>query len=430
MNSTHSKITAIVGAQWGDEGKGKITDFFACDADYVVRFHGGNNAGHTVIVEGNVFKLHLIPSGVVYGHPTSIIGNGVVVDPAALLEEIRYIKEKGIEPKLMVSARAHVIMPYHIILDGVLSNHQGDLAAGSTRRGIAPVYADKMYRNGIRMVDLLEPEVFREKLEKGYAFSKGIIEKVLGSRLDISIDEIFTTYSAYGQRLKPYITDTSVELYRAHKAGKSILFEGAQGISLDVDHGIYPYTTSSNTAAGHISTGTGVSFRDINRIIGVTKAYLSRVGESPLPSEIHGDEAKALRDKGGEFGTTTGRPRRVGWLDLVQVRQAVRVNGLTEIALTKLDVLNGFKELPVCVAYDVEGERITEMPASLTQYRKARPIYETLPGWDDLPDDVLDRGFDFLPENLKAYIYFIEREVDCPVKIVSIGPQRHETIIR
>ncbi len=430
MNSTHSKITAIVGAQWGDEGKGKITDFFARNSDYVVRFHGGNNAGHTVIVEGNVFKLHLIPSGVVYGHPTSIIGNGVVVDPAALLEEIQYVKAKGIEPKLMVSARAHVIMPYHIILDGVLSNHQGDLAAGSTRRGIAPVYADKMYRNGIRMVDLLEPEVFREKLEKGYAFSKGIIEKALGSRLNISIEEIFTTYSTYGQRLKLYITDTSVELYRAHKAGKSILFEGAQGISLDVDHGIYPYTTSSNTAAGHISTGTGVSFRDINRIIGVTKAYLSRVGESPLPSEIHGDEARALRDKGCEFGTTTGRPRRVGWLDLVQVRQAVRVNGLTEIALTKLDVLNGVKELPVCVAYDVAGERITEMPASLTQYRKAKPIYETLPGWDDLPNDVLDRGFDFLPENLKAYIYFIEREVDCPVKIVSIGPQRHETIIR
>jgi len=423
-------IIAIVGAQWGDEGKGKVTDFFAGESDYVVRFHGGNNAGHTVVVDGNTFKLHLIPSGIVYGEPISIIGNGVVVDPKALLNEIAYIKAKGIFPKLMVSDRAHVIMPYHIALDGALTGHQGSLAAGSTRRGIAPVYADKMFRNGIRMIDLLEPDVFREKLEKGYAFSEGIIEKVLEQSLDITVDEIFDTYIKYGQQLKCFICDTSVELYHAHKAGKSILFEGAQGISLDVDHGVYPYTTSSNTAAGHISTGTGVSFRNIGRIIGVVKAYLSRVGESPLPSEILGDEAIALREKGVEYGTTTGRPRRVGWLDLVQVLQAVRVNGLTEIALTKLDVLNGFTELPVCVAYDVMGENIKEMPASLTQYRNAKPIYETLPGWGDLPEDVLEKGYDALPEPLKDYIAFIEKEVDCPVKIISIGPQRHETIVR
>ena len=430
MSSNPSKISVIVGAQWGDEGKGKVTDFFAGESDYVVRFHGGNNAGHTVIVDGNTFKLHLIPSGVVYGSPISIIGNGVVVDPNALLNEIAYVKEKGIEPKLLVSDRAHVIMPYHIVLDGALSGHQGSLAAGSTRRGIAPVYADKMFRNGIRMVDLLEPDVFREKLEKGYAFAKGLIEKSLGQRLEITIDEIFDTYLDYGEKLKTYIYDTSVELYKAHKAGKTILFEGAQGISLDVDHGVYPFTTSSNTAAGHISTGTGVSFRDIDRIIGVVKAYLSRVGESPLPSEIHGDEANSLREKGGEYGTTTGRPRRVGWLDLVQVRQAVRVNGLTEIALTKLDVLNGFNKLPVCVAYDVDGDQIKEMPASLTHYRKAQPIYEILPGWGDLSENIWDKGYDALPQTLKDYIDFIEQEVDCPVKIVSVGPQRHETIIR
>jgi len=430
VSSNPSKITAIVGAQWGDEGKGKITDFFAGESDYVVRFHGGNNAGHTVIVEGNTFKLHLIPSGIVYGEPMSIIGNGVVVDPKALLDEIAYVKEKGILPKLMVSDRAHVIMPYHIALDGALSGHQGDLAAGSTRRGIAPVYADKMFRNGIRMVDLLEPDVFQEKLAKGYSFSKGLIEKTLECTLDISMEKIFETYVIYGKKLAPYICDTSVELYNAHKAGKSILFEGAQGISLDVDHGVYPFTTSSNTAAGHISTGTGVSFRDIDRIIGVVKAYLSRVGESPLPSEIHGSDAAFLREKGVEYGTTTGRPRRVGWLDLVQVRQAVRVNGLTEIALTKLDVLDGFKELPVCVAYDVDGEQITEMPASLTYYRKAVPVYETLSGWGDLPEHIWDKGFDALPQTLKDYIAFIEHEVDCPVKIVSVGPQRHETIIR
>jgi len=425
-----SKITAIVGAQWGDEGKGKITDFFAGESDYVVRFHGGNNAGHTVIVDGNTFKLHLIPSGIIYGGPMSIIGNGVVVDPKALLDEIEYIKGKGIEPRLMVSDRAHVIMPYHIELDGALSNHQGNLAAGSTRRGIAPVYADKMFRNGIRMVDLLEPDVLMEKLTKGYGFTKGIIERALSQTLETSIDEIFDSYCKYGEELRPYVSDTSVELYNALKNNRSILFEGAQGISLDVDHGIYPYTTSSNTAAGHISTGTGVSFRNIGRIIGVVKAYLSRVGESPLPSEMHGSEADSLREKGGEYGTTTGRPRRVGWLDLVQVRQAVRVNGLTEIALTKLDVLNGFETIKVCVAYNVDGDHIIEMPASLTQYRKAKPIYTSLPGWSDLSDEIWNKGFDALPKTLKEYIAFIENEVGCLVKIVSVGPQRHETIIR
>tara|TARA_B100000315_G_scaffold257879_1_gene308199 strand:- start:483 stop:1778 length:1296 start_codon:yes stop_codon:yes gene_type:complete len=426
----NSKITVIVGAQWGDEGKGKITDFFAGESDYVVRFHGGNNAGHTVIVDGNTFKLHLVPSGVVYGNPTSVIGNGVVVDPCALLNEISYLKTKGVEPKLMVSDRAHVIMPYHIILDGALSGHQGDLAAGSTRRGIAPVYADKMYRNGIRMIDLLEPSVFREKLQKGYRFAKGLIEKSMERSLEISIEEIFDMYIDYGQQLKPYICDTSVILYNAYKSREKILFEGAQGISLDVDHGVYPYTTSSNTAAGHISTGTGVGFRHINRIIGVVKAYLSRVGEGPLPSEIHEDIAAPLREKGQEYGTTTGRPRRMGWLDLVQVRQAVRVNGLTEIALTKLDILNGFEEVPVCVAYDVGGEQINEIPASLSLYRRARPVYKTLPGWGSFPENIWDKGYDKIPKRLKNYIDFIEREVKCPVKIVSVGPQRHETIIR
>ena len=430
MNSYPSNITAIVGAQWGDEGKGKITDFFAGDSDYVVRFHGGNNAGHTIIVDGIIFKLHLIPSGIIYGTPTSVIGNGVVVDPKALLDEIAYIKEKGVYPKLMVSDRAHVIMPYHIVLDSALSGHQGQLAAGSTKRGIAPVYADKMFRNGIRMVDLLEPDVFQEKLEKGYSFAKGLIEKSLGRSLEITLEDIFSAYLNYGKQLAEYICDTSVELYNAHKSGKSILFEGAQGISLDVDHGVYPFTTSSNTAAGHISTGTGVSFREVGRIIGVVKAYLSRVGESPLPSEIQDNEAETLREKGGEYGTTTGRPRRVGWLDLVQVRQAVRVNGLTEIALTKLDVLNGFDELPVCIAYDVEGNKMKEMPASLTSYRKAKPIYKILSGWGDLTDNVWNKGYDALPQTLKHYINFIESEVECPIKIVSVGPQRHETIIR
>ena len=430
MTLYQSEITAIVGAQWGDEGKGKITDFFAGESDYVVRFHGGNNAGHTVIVNGETYKLHLIPSGIVYGEPISVIGNGVVVDPKALLDEIDYVIQKGIKPKLMVSDRAHVIMPYHISLDNALSNHQADLAAGSTGRGIAPVYADKMFRNGIRMIDLLEPEVFHEKLEKGYSFSKKLIRDTLEEPFDLNLEEIFETYVIYGEKLSPYICDTSVELYKAHKLGKSILFEGAQGISLDVDHGVYPNTTSSNTAAGHVSTGTGVSFREIKKIIGVVKAYLSRVGESPLPTELHGDDAHTLREKGSEYGTTTGRPRRVGWLDLVQVRQAVRVNGLTEIALTKLDILNGFKKLPICIEYDINGKRIKEMPASLSQFRHAKPIYNTLPGWEELPNNVWDKGFDALPETLKNYISYIEEQVECPVTIVSVGPQRHETIIR
>ena len=322
-------ITVIVGAQWGDEGKGKITDFFSGDSDYVVRYHGGNNAGHTVIVNGDTYKLHLIPSGVLYPTPISIIGNGVVIDPKALLDEVSYLKTKGVTPNLLISDRAHIIMPYHKMLDLALTNHQQNLAAGSTKRGIAPVYGDKMFRNGIRMVDLLEPNIFHEKLNKSFIFATNLLSAISSSDFDLDFDSVYNDYLKMGKLLSPYISDISLELYNAYNNNKTILFEGAQGISLDVDHGVYPYTTSSNTIAGSISTGTGVSYRDIHRIIGVTKAYLSRVGEGPLPSEVHGEEAIQLREKGGEYGTTTGRPRRVGWLDLVQVRQAVRVNGLT-----------------------------------------------------------------------------------------------------
>ncbi len=430
MKSVQSKITTIVGAQWGDEGKGKITDFFANQSNYVVRFHGGNNAGHTVIVDGKIFKLHLIPSGVIYGKPLSVIGNGVVVDPKALIDEIEYLKEKGIDPNLMVSDRAHVIMPYHIALDSALSSHQKDLAAGSTNRGIAPVYADKMYRNGIRMIDLIEPDVFNEKLDKGFDFNKGLIENALGKSLDHTKQDIYNTYIEYGKILKPYISDVSVELFNAYKQGKNILFEGAQGMSLDVDHGIYPYTTSSNTAAGHVSIGTGVSFKSVNRIIGVVKAYLSRVGESPLPTELEDKTADYIRESGGEYGTTTGRPRRIGWLDLVQVRQAVRVNGLTEIALTKLDVLNNINDILVCNSYDIGNREVYEMPASLTDYRNAKPIYQKLKGWGNIPENIWDKGFDKLPQTIKDYVSFIEDSVDCKVTILSVGPQRHETIIR
>ena len=330
----------------------------------------------------------------------------------------------------MVSDRAHVIMPYHIALDSALSSHQKDLAAGSTNRGIAPVYADKMYRNGIRMIDLIEPDVFNEKLDKGFDFNKGLIENALGKSLDHTKQDIYNTYIEYGKILKPYISDVSVELFNAYKQGKNILFEGAQGMSLDVDHGIYPYTTSSNTAAGHVSIGTGVSFKSVNRIIGVVKAYLSRVGESPLPTELEDKTADYIRESGGEYGTTTGRPRRIGWLDLVQVRQAVRVNGLTEIALTKLDVLNNINDILVCNSYDIGNREVYEMPASLTDYRNAKPIYQKLKGWGNIPENIWDKGFDKLPQAIKDYVSFIEDSVDCKVTILSVGPQRHETIIR
>ena len=430
MSLNGSKVTVVVGAQWGDEGKGKITDYFARQADYVVRYHGGNNAGHTVIVDGSEYKLHLIPSGVLYDHPVSVIGNGVVIDPKALLKEIDYLNNKDIKPQLHISDRAHVIMPYHKQMDAALTNHQGKLAAGSTMRGIAPVYADKMFRHGIRIIDLVDPDILNEKLKKAYQFNSNLINAISDQVIEEDEKSIFNEYIEYGKQLSPYIKDVSLELYHAQQNGKAILFEGAQGISLDVDHGIYPYTTSSNSIAGNIATGTGVSFRDINRIIGVTKAYISRVGIGPLPTELPVEQGDYLRKKGKEYGTTTGRPRRVGWLDLVQVRQAVRVNGLTEIALTKLDILSDNGDLSVCTSYNINDQQEQEMPASLYKFRSAEPVYQTLPGWGKLSDDMAEKGYDSLPKNLKHYVKFIEDQVSCPVTIISIGPERHQTIIR
>jgi adenylosuccinate synthase len=400
----------------------------------VVRFQGGNNAGHTLVVNNEVYKLHLIPSGVLYPKAISIIGNGVVVDPKVLLEEISELQNRGIEPNLKISERAHVIMPYHIAFDIALSAHQGKLAAGSTGRGIAPVCADKVYRHGIRVGDLLEPEIFKEKLEKAYNFNKGIIEKVFNGKLEQSLEEIFQEYLIYANKLKKYITDTEVELYQAYKAGKKILLEGAQGMSLDPDHGMYPHGTSTNNVAGYIDVGSGVGYNSTASVIGITKAYVSRVGNSPFVSELPEAEAKTLRDKGNEYGTTTGRPRRVGWMDLVQIRQAVRVSGITDLCITKLDILGGFPEIKVCVAYEINGERVEEMPASLTKLRIAKPIYETLPGWDDLSTeqitDLVSKGYNALPENMKKYIEFIENHAGVKASIISIGAGREQTILR
>ncbi|MBT3539155.1 adenylosuccinate synthase [Candidatus Parcubacteria bacterium] len=430
-----SQISVVVGGQWGDEGKGKITDLLAQNMDYVVRFQGGNNAGHTIIVEDKTYKLHLIPSGIISKKATSIIGNGVVVDPKVLLEEIEQVKGQGIaNPQLLISERAHVIMPYHIAMDEALSGHQGSLAAGSTKRGIAPVFGDKAYRNGIRMGDLLEPEIFKEKLEKAYNFNKAIIEKVFGLEFNRELETIYHEYLGYGEKLRKYIHDTELELFKAFKFGQQILFEGAQGMSLDPDHGMYPHGTSSNNVAGYSEVGSGVGFNTRKCVIGIVKAYVSRVGESPFPTELHDEVAEKIREEGKEYGTTTGRPRRIGWLDLVQVRQTVRTSGLTEIALTKIDVLLDMDEIKVCVAYKVDGKITEEMPASLEAMRNAIPVYKTLPGWESFTEGLKERvktgGYDQLPENVKKYIKFIEYQVKCPVKIISFGPERNETIFK
>lgn len=429
-----TNATIIIGSQWGDEGKGKITDYVAREANFVVRFQGGNNAGHTLVVDGVTYKMHLIPSGVLYSHTRSIIGNGVVIDPEVLLHEIDAFNERGIHLNLGISQRAHVIMPYHIALDDALSGHQAQLAAGSTKRGIAPVCADKAYRHGIRIGDLFEPILFREKLEKAYFFNVGIIRHVFGGSFDMSIDEIVERYTALADRLRPYVCDTELELYQALKEKKHILFEGAQGMSLDTDHGMYPHTTSTNNVAGYASVGAGVAIHGNIRVIGLVKAYVSRVGVSPFPSELHGDEAEFLRKKGNEYGTTTGRPRRVGWTDVVQIRQSMRVSGLTDIALTKLDVLGGFDTIKLCVAYDIDGERVTEMPASLEKMRIAQPIYKSFAGWGALTCDeyayCIRNGYATLPRAMREFIEFIEAEVACPVSIISVGPGREETMVR
>lgn len=434
LHSTSAQVTIIVGSQWGDEGKGKITDFFAQDSDYVVRFQGGNNAGHTIVVGEKIYKLHLIPSGVISSHATSIIGNGVLVDPKVLLEEIEQLKKQEINLRLLISERAHVIMPYHIAMDDALSGHQGKLAAGSTKRGIAPVMGDKVYRHGIRMGDLVEPQIFKEKIEKAYQFNVQILQKIFNINFEKTLEDIYHTYLEYGQQLKNYLYDTELELYHAFKFGQKILLEGAQGMSLDPDHGMYPYTTSTNNVSGYAEVGCGVGFNCKKRIIGIVKAYVSRVGNSPFITELLDKTGDIIREKGQEYGTTTGRPRRIGWLDLVQVRQSIRTSGLTDIAITKLDVLSGLTEIKLCVAYKTDNKIIAEMPAGLESIRNAQPIYKSMQGWEEfdneLKNKIKEKGFDALPEAVKKYIKFIEYQLQCPLSIISFGADRDDTLIR
>lgn len=423
----NNQITIIIGTQWGDEGKGKVTDLLAQQMDYVVRFHGGNNAGHTIIANGQTLKLHLLPSGVLSNKATIIIGNGVVVDPKVLLQEIADLKKLDVKLNLKISERAHVIMPYHITMDEALTNNQGILAAGSTKRGIAPVYADKMYRNGLRIGDLLEPELFQEKLIKAYNFNVNILNKVFSSNFTEPMEKIYQEYLEYGQQLKKFISDTELELWQAYKTNKQILFEGAQGMSLDIDHGMYPHGTSSNIVADFAGVGSGLGLNCEKRTIGIMKAYVSRVGNSPFLTELLNEIGNHIREKGAEYGTTTGRPRRVGWLDLVQMRQAVRTNGLTEIAVTKLDVLSDLKEINICYAYDIAGQVVTEMPANLGKIRKAKPLYKKFVGWKEFGEP---KNYTDFPEELKTYLKFVEKEIDCPIKIISFGPDRNQTIIK
>jgi len=417
-------VTVILGTQWGDEGKGKIVDYYAKNADYVVRFQGGSNAGHTIKVGEEVYKLHITPSGVIQGK-TGIIGNGVVVDLEVLLKEIEMLKKRGKEPKLLISDRANVIMPYHKLLDGAEEKYLKDKKIGTTKRGIGPCYSDKVARRGIRIIDLLDGDILRKKLELIIPIKQKLLD-VYNVKGKLDIDEITKTYTEYGEKIKPFVANISVELNKAIKKGKNILLEGAQGTMLDVDMGTYPYTTSSHTISGGACIGSGIGPKQIDEVVGVVKAYTTRVGEGPLPTELNDKIGKHLQEKGGEIGTTTGRTRRCGWLDLVVVKHACLVSGITKLAITKLDVLDGLKTLRICTAYKCDGRRFTTFPAQTELLEKCQPVFVELDGWENIDKNA--KSFDDLPENAKKYLKFIEKETGVRIKLVSIGAERDKTI--
>ena len=419
--------TVVVGAQWGDEGKGKLTDLLAKEMSLVVRYQGGHNAGHRIVVDGEAFALQLVPSGVLYDFITPVIGNGVVVDPKVLLEEMDTLTRRGVDcSRLVVSGNAHLVMPYHQELDRVTERFLGKNALGTTRRGIGPAYADKASRVGLRVQDLLDPKIFREKLDVVLREKNLILTKVY-NRLPVSADEICEAYlGEYAGRLEPMIADTVGMIHDALAAGQHVLLEGAQATFLDLDHGTYPYVTSSNPVAGGACTGSGIGPRDIDRIIGIAKAYVTRVGAGPFPTELHEELGDDLVERGHEFGTNTGRRRRTGWFDAVMLRQAVRLNSLTEVALTKLDVLDELETLRVCVAYEAEGVRYDHLPYHQSVLHKVTPIYEDLPGWKtDLT--AVTRG-DQLPPAARAYVEFLAHQIGVPVKLVGVGPGRDQVV--
>lgn len=418
----------VIGAQWGDEGKGKMTDYLAEEADVVVRFQGGNNAGHTVVVGDKEYKLRLIPSGILYDDKTNVIGNGVVVDPKALFEEIEYLEGIGVKitpEKLIISDRAHLIMPYHKVLDKLKEKARGKNDIGTTGRGIGPCYTDKFERCGIRVCDLMHENVFKEKLEQNIEAKNAYITKVLGGE-PLNYEEILKEYLELAKKLRPFVTDTSVKVYDSILADKTVLFEGAQGMLLDIDYGTYPYVTSSNTTAGGVPSGSGIGPRMITNAVGIAKAYTTRVGKGPFPTELDNEVGEWIREKGHEYGVNTGRSRRCGWLDLVILKTSVRVSGLTSLAVTKIDTLAGLDKIKVCVGYKFNGEIIDYFPASLEDLALCEPVYEEFDGWDDSVANA--RSYDELPENAKKYIERIEEFTGTRVSIVSVGPKRDQTM--
>jgi adenylosuccinate synthase len=420
---------AIIGAQWGDEGKGKVVDLFTEDADIIVRYQGGNNAGHTLVVDGEKTVLHLVPSGALHPNKLCVIGNGVVVDPEVLIEEIRELKTQGhlaSDEQLRISEQAHVIMPYHKLIDQARERLRGEGMIGTTGRGIGPAYEDKVARVGIRFVDLLEEDTFREKLERNIEEKNFYLKAILKEKA-LNFEAIHESYGRYRDKLRVYVTNTGLLLDQEIRAGKRVLFEGAQGTLLDVDHGTYPYVTSSSTITGGACSGAGVGPQSIQQVIGISKAYTTRVGSGPFPTEVDGPAGETLRHEGAEFGATTGRSRRCGWFDAVGVRHAVRMNGMTGIALTKLDVLTGFNKIPLCTAYRYEGKTIHEFPASAKVMLRAEPVYEEMDGWDQPLDHV--RKFADLPPSAQRYVRRIEKIIDTEIMLVSVGPGREQTIL-
>ena len=419
--------TVVLGAQWGDEGKGKVTDFFASTADYVVRFQGGNNAGHTIVVGEDKLALSLTPSGVLYPECTPVIGSGCVIDLGFLKQELEMLKEKNISTeKLVISPNAHVIMPYHKLLDELIEESLGENKIGTTKKGIGPCYADKIQRKGIRVQDLLNKNNFSEKVKKNIEEVNLTLTKIY-SQPPLIAEEIINEFDAYVDTVSEHVADTSLLISNAIKNNKSILFEGAQGTLLDIDHGTYPFVTSSNTSSGNAAIGSGVGPKNLDRIVGVTKAYISRVGSGPFLTEQENEIGDYLIEKGAEFGVVTGRRRRCGWLDLISLKYSVRVNSLTELFITKLDVLSGLEELKLCVGYKNSNQVLTDYPYDQNILNTAEPIYETLDGWTDDISSI--KNFEDLPKNAQIYIKAIEDFIEVPITFISVGPERTENII-
>jgi len=418
----------LVGAQWGDEGKGKATDLLGDRVDYVVRYQGGNNAGHTVVIGDKKFALHLLPSGILTPGVVPVIGNGVVIDLSVLIKELDGLIEKGVDvSKLKISANAHIITPYHVTIDKVSERFLGKRAIGTTGRGIGPTYGDKVGRLGIRVQDLFDESILRQKVEAALSQKNQLLSKVY-NRAGIKAEEVVRDLLSFTERIRPMVSDTALDLHKALEAGKTVLLEGGQGTLLDVDHGTYPFVTSSSPIAGGATIGSGIGPTKIDSVIGILKAYTTRVGAGPFPTELFDQWGEFLREKGFEFGTTTGRERRCGWFDAPVAKFATRINGLTDIFLTKLDVLTGIKEIPVCVAYDVDGVRMEEIPVSQSDFHHAKPIYEIFPGWDE--DITAAKKFEELPKNAQDYVLALEKLSGTRISAIGVGPDRDATIVR